>query len=178
MIQYKSLYELEKEYLEIINILEENGGELTSELEESITINKNELNEKIGKYFNLIAELENINNAIKSEVKRLNSKILNKEKTINILQNAVKNATILFGKEEFTKKGNKAYLLELEDLSIRLSPSESVIITDENVIPQEFINTTTKIITSVDKKAIKTAIEQGVDINGCYIEVKHNVNFK
>jgi len=54
----KSLFEIGNEYLEIYRFLEDNGGEITPEIETALAINKSNLQEKSQNYISLIKEIE------------------------------------------------------------------------------------------------------------------------
>ena len=61
----KTLWEIYSELQKAIQELIENGGELTDELNEVLTVNNNEFEEKALNYIWLIKNLENVANFIK-----------------------------------------------------------------------------------------------------------------
>ena len=54
-----NIYQISQELLAIFDELEENGGELTPELEEQLNITREEFKDKIKSYSNVVKMLEN-----------------------------------------------------------------------------------------------------------------------
>ena len=77
-----NIFNIKQELLSIFNELEENDGELTPELEESLNIKQEEFKDKIKSYTNVVKMLENDIVGIKAEKARLNDLQKSKEKTI------------------------------------------------------------------------------------------------
>ena len=82
-----NIFQLNQELLSIFEELEENGGELTSEIEEQLKINQTDVNNKVESYTQVIAQLNSDIELIKSEKKRLDDLKLSKEKT-KVLRNS------------------------------------------------------------------------------------------
>jgi hypothetical protein len=53
-----SIYKIEREYLEIAEVLKDNGGELTEDLELALAINQQDLTVKAGQYGLIIKDTE------------------------------------------------------------------------------------------------------------------------
>ena len=68
-----SLFNISAEYLELIENIEANGGEVTEEQIEALAINKSELNQKSIAYLEVIQDRESFISRIDEEVKRLNA---------------------------------------------------------------------------------------------------------
>lgn len=68
--------------------------------------------------------------------------------------------------------GNK---FESDHAKIFFRKSVSVVVTDENAIPKEFISE--QVVRNVNKLELKKALQQG-EVNGCYLEEKQNVQIK
>jgi hypothetical protein len=66
-----SLYQIQNEYLQIVDTLIENGGEETPELKELIEINKEQLQTKGVCYGFIVKQLEANNDMIDAEIERL-----------------------------------------------------------------------------------------------------------
>ena len=66
-----NIYNIQQDLLAIFDELEENGGELTPELEEQLNISQEEFRDKIKSYSNVIKMLENDIYNIKEEKARL-----------------------------------------------------------------------------------------------------------
>jgi len=157
----KNLYQIETEYMELMNTLEENSGEITPEIEEALIINEKELNQKSISYLAVVKNKESFNTLIDDEIKRLqqlkkqNSTIISKLKD-NLLQ-----AVNLFGAFEvgFNKFGTRK--------------SSSVEVEDVNELPKEY--KVVKVTEQADKDAIKKALQNGEKIPGCKIVEKKNL---
>jgi len=157
----KNLYQIETEYMELMNTLEDNSGEITPEIEEALIINEKELNQKSISYLAVVKNKESFNTLIDDEIKRLqqlkkqNSTIISKLKD-NLLQ-----AVNLFGAFEvgFNKFGTRK--------------SSSVEVEDVNELPKEY--KVVKVTEQADKAAIKKALQNGEKIPGCKIVEKKNL---
>lgn len=118
----QSLYEITEELRLICSELEENGGELTDELAELLTINQNNLKEKLSNYRKAILHYNTIVECSKNEKKRLNDRQKVKENIINRLK-----SNILFAVKEFGydgKSGNK--IIELDDVTFYTKNTKAV----------------------------------------------------
>ena len=100
-----NIYQIKQELLAIFDELEENGGELTPELEEQLNISKEEFRDKIKSYSNVIKMLENDIIDIKEEKARLNDLHKSKEKSIERLKKIMAESIEMFG--DTTKSGSK-----------------------------------------------------------------------
>lgn len=100
-----NIYQIKQELLSIFDELEENGGELTPELEEQLNISQEEFRDKIKSYSNVIKMLENDIIDIKEEKARLSDLQKSKEKSIERLKEIMVESIELFG--DTTKSGSK-----------------------------------------------------------------------
>lgn len=100
-----NIFNIKQELLTIFDELEENGGELTPELEEQLNITQEEFRDKIKSYSNAVKMLENDIVDIKAEKTRLNDLQKSKEKTIERLKKIMIDAVELFG--DTNKSGSK-----------------------------------------------------------------------
>lgn len=102
-----NIFNIQQELLAIFDELEENGGELTPELETKLAITEDEFKDKVESYTNVIKSLNHDIDLIKCEQNRLKSIANSKQKTIDKLSNIILNAIVLFGEE---KKNGVKYL--------------------------------------------------------------------
>lgn len=102
-----NIYQIQQDLLAIFDELEENGGELTEELEQKLAITQEEFKDKVEDYTNVIKSLDADMNAIKVEQARLKGLYDRKEKTANKLKEIIINAINEFGD---TKKSGVKYL--------------------------------------------------------------------
>ncbi|AXF52214.1 MAG: hypothetical protein [crAssphage sp. isolate ctcc615] len=119
-----NIYQISQELLSIFDELEENGGELTPELEEQLNITQEEFRDKIKSYSNVVKMLENDIIDIKAEKARLNDLQKSKEKSIERLKKIMADAIELFG--DTTKSGNKFVDYGTGKISMRLTQAVEV----------------------------------------------------
>lgn len=165
-----TLFKINTEYLEIISQLVNNGGELTEELEQSLEVNRDQLETKAESYIYIIRELEAKANAANEEIKRLQGVKKSIQATQDRLKDSLLNALMLYGSED--NKGVKRLEIGLNKLSTR--KSSQVIITDEAIISEDFA----KWSKSVDKTAIKKALSEGGEIEGAELITNLNLSIK
>lgn len=120
----KSIFDIDRELLDIFEELEENGGELTPEIEEKLKLNEEEITSKVKNYVEYINKLKADKAAIKVEKDRLAALDKSKDNTIKSLTNLVLYAINTFGKED--KKGKKFFDWGTGKVSIRPSVSVEV----------------------------------------------------
>ena len=77
----KSIFEINTDYIELADLLDELGGELTPEIEERLKINREELEAKVKAYVHLIRVRESNITAVDNEIARLS---LLKQTPINL----------------------------------------------------------------------------------------------
>lgn len=154
----KSLFLIQQDYLQIAEILEDNGGELTPELEKSLAINQQELQVKGVNYALVIRQIDGEAEIIDREIKRLSDLKKSKENVAKRMKDAIKGAMELYGIQSI--KG------DLINITLR-NNAASVVVEDDERLPTEYVQV--KHTTSPDKKAIKSAIESGVEVPGAYL---------
>lgn len=114
-----SIFDIQQDLYVIFSIIEENEGEITPELEEALTIKREEFNTKIKSYVGFIKQLELDNKGIKEEIARLKDLQNSKEKTIDKLKKIMAVAINDFG--DTTKAGTKFLDYGTGKVSIRKS---------------------------------------------------------
>ena len=139
-------------------------GEFTSELENALVINQNELQEKAVNYGYVIKESENSISLIDAEIKRLQDLKKVQSNKIDRLKETVLNAMNIYGIEKI----NSPFL----NISIR--KSESVEVTEG--LPMEYM--IEKTTYAPDKTRIKNAIKSGENIIGATIKENQNLQIK
>lgn len=119
-----NIYQIKQELLAIFNELEENGGELTEELETQLAITQESFKDKIKDYTNVIKSLNTDIDSIKVEQKRLKDLADKKQKVIDKLKSIMINAIETFGE---TKKSGVPYVdYGTGEVSIRRSKAVDV----------------------------------------------------
>src|SRR5690606_2881167 len=152
---------ISQEYRQIADILEQNGGELTPELEEALNNNQQALQVKASNIAFVIRDFDLDAEKIAKEIERLQK-----------LQKSKLNA----------KERLKAYLkqnmeatgiteIKCDLVTVRLQNSRSSVeIIDKEKIPKKYL--TKKIDFVPDKNSIKEALESGHTVKG--VELKEN----
>ena len=161
-----SLYNIEQNYLTLVENLIENGGELTPELETELEITKQDLQNKGICYGFIVKELEGNIDLIDLEIKRLNALKKPLVNSIDRLKNNLSQAMQMF---EVTE-------LKTPLLKINFRKSESVEIEDLALLDSNYI----KVVTTktADKVAIKDAIKQGENVQGAVLVTNQNLQIK
>lgn len=124
-----NIYQISQDLLTIFQELEENGGELTPELEQELNITQESLYDKIKSYVSVIHHYEDDLDAIKRETTRLSNLKKSKEKIIERLKSVVLKAVEDFGDEN--KNGVKSIDFGTGKVSTR--KSEAVELYDYNI---------------------------------------------
>ena len=119
-----NIWQIQQELLGIFDELEENGGELTPELEEQLCITQETLKDKVKDYTNVIKYYKSDIENIKAEQKRLKELADSKEKIINRLSKILITAINQFG--EVSKSGTAFIDYGTGKVSVRRSNSVEV----------------------------------------------------
>lgn len=159
-----NLFNIKQEYLALAHQLSE--GEVTPELEQALIINEAQLQEKATNYGYVIKNFEYEVDAIDNEIKRLKELKERREKAIDRMKQSVTNAMQLYGIEK----------VESSFLKLSFRKSESVEVINEAQLLPEF--TTTKVTTTPNKVAIKSAIQSGQIVDGAIIVQKKNLQIR
>lgn len=153
------------EELSFIELMEENGGELTDEIAEELAIRRDNFKYKAEAYAKFILKLESEADAAAAEIKRIQALKKAKENTIARLKESLLAALMVFTEED--AKGIRRYETPLAKLSTR--KSQSVEVLDETLLPSEFWI----IKKEVSKSTISQAIKDGESVPGA--QLKDNI---
>lgn len=188
----KSLFEIQNDLQSLFAAIEENEGELTSEMEEQLLITEDDLKNKIAAYCNVVKMLDADVKAIKEEKDRLMALQKAKEKTIERLKSAMITAVEQFG--DTNKSGVKYIDYGTGICSLRKSEAVDVNTQRLTGYVTQFTNYFDKIARSSDifletldkadlLKACNTPVEENAEEDGETIpiesvdaEVKFKVN--
>lgn len=119
-----NIYNISKEFLDIFDELEENGGELTEELEERLAITQESFRTSVKNLSSVVKQLDCECDAIKVEQKRLKELYDRKQKVIERIKKILLDAINNFG--DVKKTGVKYVAWETGEASIRKSQSVDV----------------------------------------------------
>ena len=161
-----ALYQIEQEYLNIVQSIIDAGGEITEEQETALSISKEQLQNKGVCYGFIVKELEGNIDLIDLEIKRLNALKKPLVNSIDRLKNNLSQAMQMF---EVTE-------LKTPLLKINFRKSESVEVTDIDLLDADFVKTT--ITKAADKIAIKEAIKSGENVQGAVLVTNQNLQIK
>lgn len=100
-----NIWQIQQDLLDIFNELEENGGELTPELEEKLAVTQEDFKNKVKSYGEVIKSLKGEIDIIDKETARLKELKDAKNKVIERLSKVIAQAITQFGDE--TKSGSK-----------------------------------------------------------------------
>ena len=129
-----SIFNIQQDLYAIFNSIEENEGEITPELEEVLTIKREEFSTKIQGYVAYIKQLELDNKGIKEEIARLKDLQKSKEKTIDNLKKIMAMAIDAFG--DTNKSGTK--FLDYGTGKVSICKSDSIEVDEEGT--KQFVN--------------------------------------
>lgn len=161
-METKSLYHINQEQLLLMSQLEENGGELTPELEQALIINAEDLTMKADAYMTVIKGKEATIEMIDKEIKRLTAMKKTEENQIKRLKSFLLDAVTAFGK------------FNTDRFKFSTRNSEAVEILDEELLPDEFFVTKH----TPNKTAIKAALKDGAEVNGATLKTNTSLNVR
>lgn len=110
----ESLFVIDSQLESIIDEIIENGGEITPELEEQLTITQDNLNKKLDNYRKLFTIIESRALACKTEKQRIEVLQKSRERAAKKLKDAMLEAVLKWGNSN--KSGNK--VIELDDAKL------------------------------------------------------------
>lgn len=119
-----NIFQISQELLDITQELEENGGELTEELEEKLTVSQADFKTKVKSYTDVIKAIKSDIKLIDEEVSRLKDLKEAKNKAIARLEKIIIWAIDMFG--EPTKSGGKFVDFGTGKVSVRNSEKVEV----------------------------------------------------
>ena len=114
-----NIWQIQQELLDIFNELEENGGELTEELEQQLAISQEDFRSKVESYTNVIKSVKADIAAIDQESKRLAELKKSKTAMVDRLSKVIIEAVDKFG--DTSKSGSKFFDYGTGKVSIRNS---------------------------------------------------------
>lgn len=122
-----NIFEISKDIESVFEELEENGGELTDELEEKLSISQDEFRSKVDAYLSVIRNTESDVDCCDKEIKRLQAVKKTKQNSIERLKNILVWAIDKFG--DVNKSGNK--YIDLGTSKITIKASNKVVVNEE-----------------------------------------------
>ena len=158
----KNLFNIDAELYEVYNEIENNGGEMSPELEAALEISETERMTKGEGYVYVIKQLKSQADLLKSEAKRLLEIAKQYENSADKLSDRLLESVISHGQ------------IKTAFVTISTRKSKSVSITDESLLKAEYL----RIKTEPNKTAIKEALESGQEVTGAMIVENYSLNIK
>lgn len=162
----RPLYQIREDHLNLIQALEENGGELTPEIELALDLTNEEFESKAISYAYVVKGFEDSEEVINRELERLS---ILKDKAVkrkDLFKQTLSNAMQQFGVEK----------IKTPLLSLSFRKSESIVITDESAVP--FFYVEEKTIKTISKTMIKEDLKAGSVVPGAELVSKMNLQIK
>jgi len=161
-----NIYQIQNEYLLLINQIIENGGEVTPQQELNLQITKDQLQDKGTNYAFVIKKLDAECDIIDAEIKRLTELKKVRQNACERLKANISNAMHTFEVDK----------IESPLIKLSFRKSQSVNVADVNSLPSEY--KTIKVTEQADKMKIKQALLNGEVIEGCEIINNNNLQIK
>ena len=152
--------ELDASYARAYALAEENGGEISFDLEEELSRLEGDLTEKKSAVLAWYC-------SVKDELQGAEHRALLLKHRVQSLKNRMERA------EQYLQYVLGGEPWEDEEHEVKFTRSEGVVITCEDAIPSEYM--TRKETFAPNKAAIKKAIKSGVVIDGASIEERKNL---
>jgi len=199
-----SIFNIQQEYLDLINLIEENEGVLTEELEEQLSVNIDNFEDKMESYSNVIALLSGEASIIKTEMERLSALSRTKLNLVTRLKTNMRDALQLYGDD--SKSGNKTLdigthkfytrkneVLELSNESSFLAfNTDYVDVTLKDKLNKDEFNLIKSTLKesrkdddlallytySIDKRRLKADLKDKVDVDGVRLIRNDNIIIK
>jgi hypothetical protein len=158
----KNLFNIDAELYEVYSEIENNGGEMSPELEAALEITEAERMTKGEGYVYVIKQLKSQADLLKAEAKRLLEIAKQYENSADKLADRLLQSVITHGQ------------IKTAFVTISTRKSKSVSITDESLLKTEYL----RIKTEPNKTAIKEALESGEEVAGALIVENYSLNIK
>ena len=161
-----NIYQIQNEYLLLVNQIIDNGGEITPQQELNLQITRDQLQDKGTNYAFVIKKLDAECDIIDAEIKRLSELKKVRQNACERLKANISNAMQIFEVDK----------IESPLIKLSFRKSQSVNVADVNSLPNEY--KTIKVTEQADKMKIKQALLNGETIEGCEIVNSNNLQIK
>ena len=158
----KNLFNIDAELYEVYSEIENNGGEMTPELEAALEITEAERMTKGEGYVYVMKQLRSKADLLRAEAKRLTEIARQYESSADKLGDRLLQSVIAHGQ------------IKTAFVTISTRKSKSVSITDESLLEADFW----RIKAEPNKTAIKEALESGQEVAGALIVENYSLNIR
>ena len=160
----QSLYTITADQRLINAMLEENGGELTPEIEAAMQITEDNFIEKAEAYGATISEYDAQADACAAEIKRLQAYKKTCENVSKRMKERMTDAMRAFNTEKVTAG----------TFRFSFRKSTAVVVENEDIIPEEFFKTER----TLNKKDLMDALKAGEYIAGATLETRQSLQMR
>lgn len=143
--------------------------ELLAQIRMAIEDGEVDFQEHIGETLRIADELTMTITGIDAEIERLQALRLEREVRVKSLHGYVQ--------WTLEQVGQSAWHDTLHTIRIKRNPPK-VVVESESLVPAEYRKVEVKTVESIDKKAIKQAIESGVPVDGCKLIQEYRMEIK
>lgn len=161
-----TLYSISLDLGAILGQLEDNGGEITPELEQALTITQEQFTDKAVDYGKAILNFEGMAAAAKAEKERIAGLQKFYENTAKRLKKSITDAMTAFDMPK----------VETPTLRLSLRKSTATEIDDLNAVPDRFKQTKVEVVAKKDE--IKKAIQAGEAVEGAHLVENTSLQIK
>lgn len=152
-----TLYNISASLASILATLEDNGGEITHELEQQLAITQEQFATKAVDYGHAILNFEGMAAAAKAEKERLAALQKFYDNTAKALRKRITDAMTAFDMPK----------VETPTLRLSMRHTTATEVDDLDLLPARFKATKVEVV--ADKTAIKNAIQAGEDVKGAHL---------
>lgn len=161
----KSMYQIRVDHLTLMQMIEDNEGELTPEIEQALSLTQDEFNEKAVSYGLVVKHFDDEAAIVEKEIERLSKILSQSKKKKELFKQRLGEAMQQFGVEK----------IETPTLKLSFRKSESVEV-DPDQLPNNYM--VEKVTYTPDKTKIKAAIKEGINVKGASLVTKQNLQIK
>jgi len=165
-MENKSIYNIQQAHLRLMQVIEDNEGEITPEVDSQLVLTGEEFEDKAVSYGYLMKHVNDQSLLIKNEIERLQAILKAKNNLEARLKQTLTDAMILMNIDKISKN----------NLTLSLSKSEQIVIDEDATIPNEYL--TKKVVITPNKILMKAALSSGKSIKGVSIVIKKNLQTK
>lgn len=162
----QNLYRIQQQHLQLLYQIEENGGELTEEIEQQLSLTNVQFQEQAVSFGFIVKNYEDMESLIDKEITRLTGLLARTRHHKELFKQRLSDAMQQFGVEK----------IETPTLKLSFRKSEVVEIDDEDLIPLGL--KTIKTEASPSKTAIKEAFKAGMNVPGARLVTKQNLQIR
>jgi DNA gyrase/topoisomerase IV subunit A len=149
-----------------MQIIEDQEGEITPEVETALQLTSDNFNEKALSYGLVVKHFDDEATVIEKEIERLSRLLAQAKKRKELFKQTLCDAMQQFSVEK----------IETPTLKLSFRKSESIELTDESKVPFSYVEE--KVIKTISKTKIKEDIKQGIQVPGAQLVTKQNLQIK